>query len=437
MSVAMRTWLERLVPNAAHTSSAIRRKALSKNVDVILGALATKKATPVSLRDLYRYGQDSSLRLHHAQFLHREVPIRVSQRVMELRCLPFRLSESHGIREVIDNYTSYVLDLLTMDPPSNSDDLEMFQRYMQYLLQDNTEVVQTMALGVIQAKRDIDTKEHNDFRRLVDLVLVRFFTARIGLRFIIEQFVSSAEYNPGFAGVIESFCNPVLIAQRAAEDASQLCRQHKDCSPRVLFHTPTQSFSDDLHFTYIPHHLHYMLTEILKNSMRATVEAHSPKVGFDGAAMPPIKVVFVAGNEDITIKVIDEGGGIPRSEIKPIWNFFHSTADAPSSVGAGSSEDMGHWFDVLHEKKRQEEGAGPSIPPSALAGYGVGLPLSRLFARYFGGDITITSMEGFGTDAYLHIPRLGSNCESLPAPVQESPGELDSTYVPYPGYTAY
>jgi len=67
----------------------------------------------------------------------------------------------------------------------------------------------------------------------------------------------------------------------------------------------------------------------------------------------------------------------------------------------------------------------------------VGLPLSRLFARYFGGDITITSMEGFGTDAYLHIPRLGTNCEALPAPVQMSPGELDSTYVPYPGYTAY
>jgi len=53
------------------------------------------------------------------------------------------------------------------------------------------------------------------------------------------------------------------------------------------------------------------------------------------------------------------------------------------------------------------------------------------------GDITLSSMEGFGTDAYLHIPRLGTNCEALPAPVQMSPGELDSTYVPYPGYTAY
>jgi len=355
MSAAMRTWLERLVPNASHASSAIRRKALSKNVDTILGALATKKATPVSLKDLYRYGQDPALRLHHAQFLHREVPIRVSQRVMELRCLPFGLSESHGIKEVIDNYTSYTLDLLTMDPPCEEEELEMFSRYMQYLLQDNTEVVQTMALGVIQARRSIQEKDLPDFRRLVDLVLVRFFTARIGLRFIIEQFIASREYKTGFAGVIESFCNPVLIAQRAAEDASQLCKQHKDVAPKVLFHTPGANFSEDLQFTYVPHHLHYMLTEILKNSMRATVECHDP------SNLPPIKVVFVAGNEDTTIKVIDEGGGIRRSEIETIWNFFHSTAEAPiAGTSSGpSSEELGHWMDVLRDRNNRENG-GPS-----------------------------------------------------------------------------
>ena len=35
----------------------------------------------------------------------------------------------------------------------------------------------------------------------------------------------------------------------------------------------------------------------------------------------------------------------------------------------------------------------------ALAGYGCGLPLSRLYAEYFGGGLDIKSMEGFGTDA--------------------------------------
>jgi pyruvate dehydrogenase kinase 2/3/4 len=49
-----------------------------------------------------------------------------------------------------------------------------------------------------------------------------------------------------------------------------------------------------------------------------------------------------------------------------------------------------------------------------MAGLGYGLPISRLYARYFGGDLQVISMEGYGTDAYLHLKRLGNAEESLP-----------------------
>lgn len=52
--------------------------------------------------------------------------------------------------------------------------------------------------------------------------------------------------------------------------------------------------------------------------------------------------------------------------------------------------------------------------PAVLAGYGYGLPISRLYARYFGGDLQIISMENYGTDAYLHLNRLGNSQEPLP-----------------------
>jgi len=49
-----------------------------------------------------------------------------------------------------------------------------------------------------------------------------------------------------------------------------------------------------------------------------------------------------------------------------------------------------------------------------LAGLGYGLPISRLYAKYWGGDLHIMSMEGFGTDAYLYLHCLGDKEEPLP-----------------------
>lgn len=109
------------------------------------------------------------------------------------------------------------------------------------------------------------------------------------------------------------------------------------------------------------------------------------------------------GEEDITIKVEDEGGGIPRSEIKNVWKFAHSTAGEDES----SSE-----FGV-------DASTGTKIR-------GFGLPIARIYARYLGGELTLKSMEGYGLDAYLHLPRLGDSCENMPLTVKFSPGELNS-----------
>lgn len=95
-------------------------------------------------------------------------------------------------------------------------------------------------------------------------------------------------------------------------------------------------------------------------------------------------------------QVSDEGGGIARSHMPKIWSYLFTTA------------------------KPAFEGAGDEFPDSQiatdspLAGLGYGLPTSRAYARYFGGDLNVMSMEGYGTDAFLHLSRLGNRNEPLP-----------------------
>jgi hypothetical protein len=131
----------------------------------------------------------------------------------------------------------------------------------------------------------------------------------------------------------------------------------------------------------------------------------------DAPSLPPIRVVVTKGTEDVTIKVCDRGGGIKRSAMKQMWTFAHSTLNEEGRVRE-AGRDFG-----------RDEFVGTHVR-------GFGLPLARIYARYFGGEVTIKSMEGYGVDAYLYLPVLGVACENLPQQVVRSPGNLDSSPPP-------
>lgn len=75
--------------------------------------------------------------------------------------------------------------------------------------------------------------------------------------------------------------------------------------------------------------------ELLKNSLRAVVERYGVE---NEDHFPAIKVIVVEGKEDITIKISDEGGGIPRSEMPLVWTYMYTTAQ---------SEDLGELLACL------------------------------------------------------------------------------------------
>lgn len=345
------------------------------------------KQTGVSLRYMMEFGSRPTPRnlLISAQFLHKELPIRIARRAIELDSLPYGLSQKPAVLKVRDWYLDSFRDLRSFpDIKDKKDELEFTQMIKMIKVRHNN-VVPMMALGVQQLKKDLNPKIDYEDLDEIHQFLDRFYMSRIGIRMLIGQHVALHDPNPppDCVGYIHTKMSPVEVARSASEDARSICLREYGSSPDInIYGDPKFTFP------YVPTHLHLMVFELVKNSLRAVQERFmdSDKVA------PPVRIIVADGLEDVTIKVSDEGGGIPRSGLPRIFTYLYSTAKNP-----------------LDEQPDIDLGTA-----TTMAGYGYGLPISRLYARYFGGDLQIISMEGYGTDAYLHLSRLGDSQEPLP-----------------------
>jgi pyruvate dehydrogenase kinase 2/3/4 len=338
----------------------------------------------VTLKQLLDFGSNPTPEtlLVGAQFLHKELPVRLAHRIKELEALPFGLSTMPSVRLLRDMYVESFCDLVESPLPDRLQDEEQFTCLLESIKQRHNNVVSIMAKGVQELKQALGS---NELSTEIQEFLDRFYMSRIGIRMLIGQHIAMHDGSrPGYAGLICEKCSPAEVARDATTSAQNLCLLHYTAAPEVLVRGNT-----DLTFTYVPSHLHHMLFELLKNSMRAVVESS----GVEASSWPAIRIVIAEGQEDVTIKVSDEGGGIPRSGVSRIWTYLYTTAAAPN-LDPGSP----YYNDFQ----------------APLAGLGYGLPISRLYARYFEGDLQVISMEGYGTDAYLHLKRLGNAEESLP-----------------------
>ncbi|PON64837.1 Nitrogen fixation negative regulator NifL [Parasponia andersonii] len=345
------------------------------------------KQTGVSLRYMMEFGSKPTPRnlLISAQFLHKELPIRIARRAIELQTLPYGLSHKPAVLKVRDWYLDSFRDLRSFPDIKDTNDESEFTQMIKAIKVRHNNVVPMMALGVQQLKKGMAPKIVYEDLDEIHQFLDRFYMSRIGIRMLIGQHVELHNPNPPphCVGYIHTRMSPVEVARNASEDARSICLREYGSAPDVnIYGDP------DFTFPYVPTHLHLMVFELVKNSLRAVQERFmdSDKVA------PPVRIIVADGIEDVTIKVSDEGGGIPRSGLPKIFTYLYSTARNPLD----EHSDLGTADTVT------------------MAGYGYGLPISRLYARYFGGDLQIISMEGYGTDAYLHLSRLGDSQEPLP-----------------------
>ena len=271
-------------------------------------------------------------------------------------------------------------------PPELADYNKRFTNTLEKIKRRHDGVVPTVAQGILEYKRK---RQRMQIDHNIQAFLDRFYMSRIGIRMLIGQHIAlqnqRQDGDPNYVGIICTKTNVKDLATEAIENARFVCEDHYG-----LFEAPKVQLvcRDDLDFMYVPGHLSHMLFETLKNSLRAVVDLH----GMEKGEYPVTKVIVAEGKEDITIKVSDEGGGIPRSAIPLVWTYMYTTVDQTPNIDPEFNK---------------------SDFKAPMAGFGYGLPISRLYARYFGGDLKLISMEGYGTDVYLHLNRLSSSSEPL------------------------
>jgi len=371
--------------------------SLETLLDTGSGKLLHASRFPQAEADRLKLSTHERTVMQIASFLRHELPVRLAHRATELRDLPYGLSDSPSIKHVASWYEESFFDILDCPEINTMQDADQIARALQGIYSRHAETLVTVAQGLIEfRKMKLANKGNKGNEPLheykeVHAFLDDFFLHRIGVRMLIGQYLEIREPpRAGYVGMVCTSTSAYQAIKEASDHARFMCERQFGDAPYVEIKGRT-----DLTFSYVPSHLYYMLFEILKNSMRATVEHHSTESD-PFPELPDVRVVISDGedNEDVVIKVSDEGGGFPRSHMKRIFSYLYTTAGNNTVTNSAELKDFGI--------------EGP------LAGLGYGLPISRAYARYFGGDLSLVPMEGWGTDAFLHLSRLYDHREPLP-----------------------
>jgi signal transduction histidine kinase len=357
----------------------------------------------------------------------------LAHRITALRNLPFIVVSNPSVNKI---YNNYLHSLSTLEPfyqkeITTIEDEQKFTEIMADLVRTHSNTIPILANGFLQCRKYIDP---NEVTRFLD----QHLRARIGTRLVAEQHLAlhvattdHAEEQKGdtHVGVIDMALRPAEIIQSCQNFVSEICELKYGVRPTVVINGDPEA-----EFAHIPMHLEYIVTELLKNAFRATIEsgnertpieitiAAAPDVPTSGTKLESLKQLNMSPDRSydfsqsgldeycadpdmvgplnhaapfITIRIRDRGGGIAPETLPNIWSYSFTTfdSDEAAAVDNGTSDGL----NALSE----------SGDHSTIAGLGYGLPLSRAYAEYFAGGIAVQSMHGWGTDVYLTLQGVG------------------------------
>lgn len=362
--------------------------------------LSLKKFTDFgmqTLKPVNNIADHKNLEIRSYEFLKEELLVRLALMTREMLYLPDRLIKTSSVRAVHSWYLKSFEEIIMFKDMKPSDqELKKFNKTLNAVVERHKDVVQNMAMGILNVEETygIDPKTGQNIQYFLD----RFLMSRISIRMLINQhlLMFSEDYKEDYddkntqIGSIDPDCDVKTVLHDAFSNAKFLCDQYYLCSPDLELITKNIiETNEPIKLVYVPGHLYHIAFELYKNAMRAVIENY----GEAAREYPKIQTLLVKGHEDLSIRITDYGGGIPQSKLSHVFKYMYSSAPRPQITS-----------DIYNTQSN-----------APLAGYGYGLPLSRLYARYFNGDLQLSSIDGHSTDAYIYLKTLSKDAnESLP-----------------------
>ncbi|KAF5391736.1 hypothetical protein D9757_001648 [Collybiopsis confluens] len=379
----------------------------------LLARYASSPHRPLNLSALLSFGQpltpDSVLA--SVAYALEEIPRRLATRVQSIESLPFIVGTNPYVASILAAHRDSFEWLATYVTPTSLEENADFAESLEDLVERHANDIPTLAKGFQESSKYMTNSQISQF-------LDGAIRSRISVRLIAEQHISlsRAIYDSSHPhiGVVNSRLSPADMIRMCGSFVTELCDATLGGSPVINIEGDR-----DATFAYVPVHLEYILTEILKNAFRATVEHHSKKNRGQNS-LPPIAITLSGpppgpSPNYFSIRIRDQGGGVSPANISQIFSYAFTTAGRGASNDDGSgggpyaaqhvggSAAIGDGGMGAGNLFGEITGKGLQTGLGTIAGLGYGLPMSRLYAKYFGGSLDLLSLEGWGCDVYLKL----------------------------------
>lgn len=288
-----------------------------------------RQPRPVSLRQLAFFGRKltSQKLISSCNFVQEELPTRIAHRIREMQVLPFAVVSNPHLCKVYEMYYTAFDRFRKFPKVKTLEDNDRFCALLNELLNDHLSIIPDLVIGAIECSlyQSIDSGKLDSFMSSV-------LCSRISRRVIAEQHLSltanfkkgtyNMDHDPNYIGAVFLRCNAKEIVEQCGQTATELIQglYPNAKMPEIIIEGLTETT-----FLYMKSHLSYIIGEILRNSIEATVRKHyhtKKEDDNDFASSPPPIVVSISNTaQNILIRVSDQGGGIPADILPHIWSF--------------------------------------------------------------------------------------------------------------------